>query len=82
MFLHTLPGFRFPLVYPWCIYASHNARTGRPCERQILTLVNEGNIEPQPSEGCRPCASSPVTTCKLLLGGACMEKLAVGPVGR
>jgi len=23
--------FSFPLVWPWCISASHNARTGRPC---------------------------------------------------
>ena len=23
--------FVSPLVWPWCIYASHNARTGRPC---------------------------------------------------
>ena len=26
---HTLC-FSFPLVWPWCIYASHNAHTGRP----------------------------------------------------
>jgi len=24
--------FVSPLLWPWCIYASHNARTGRPCE--------------------------------------------------
>jgi len=30
-FLHTLCVFRFPLLWPWCIYASPNARTGRPC---------------------------------------------------
>ena len=29
-FLHTLCVFRFPLLLPWCIYTSHNARTGRP----------------------------------------------------
>ena len=23
--------FVSPLLWPWCIYASHNARTGRPC---------------------------------------------------
>jgi len=33
VFLHTLCVFRFLLVWPWCIYASHNARTGRPCTR-------------------------------------------------
>jgi len=26
------------------------------------TNVNGGNIEPQSSEGCKPCASSPVIT--------------------
>ena len=30
-FLHTLRVFRFPLLWQWCIYASPNARTGRPC---------------------------------------------------
>ena len=29
-FLHTLCVFRFPLLWPWCIYASHNARTRSP----------------------------------------------------
>jgi len=29
VFLHTLCVFCFPLVLPWCIYASNNARTGR-----------------------------------------------------
>jgi len=30
-FFHTLSVFRFPLIWPpWCIYTSHNARTGRP----------------------------------------------------
>ena len=29
-FLHTLHIFRSPLVWPWCIYASPYARTGRP----------------------------------------------------
>ena len=29
-FLHTLCEFRFPLLWSWCIYASPNARTGRP----------------------------------------------------
>ena len=29
-FLHTLCVFRFPPLWPWCIYASPNARTGRP----------------------------------------------------
>ena len=29
-FLHTLRVFHFPLLWPWCIYASPNARTGRP----------------------------------------------------
>jgi len=28
---NTLCVFRFPLVWPWCIYASYNALTGRPC---------------------------------------------------
>jgi len=33
--LHTVAYvfFVFPLVWPWCIYASHNARTGRPWKR-------------------------------------------------
>jgi len=30
VFLHTFCDFRFPLLWPWCIYASHNACTGRP----------------------------------------------------
>jgi len=30
-FLHTLRVFRSPLLWPWCIYASYNARTGRLC---------------------------------------------------
>jgi len=29
-FLHTLCVFRPPLLWPWCIYASRNARIGRP----------------------------------------------------
>ena len=29
-FLHTLRAFRFTLLLPRCIYASHNAPTGRP----------------------------------------------------
>ena len=29
-FLHAFCYSRFPLVWLWCIYASHNARTGRP----------------------------------------------------
>jgi len=31
VFLHILRVFSIPLVWPWCIYASHNARTGRLC---------------------------------------------------
>jgi len=31
MFLYTLRAFRFPpLVWLWCIYASHNACIGHP----------------------------------------------------
>ena len=30
-FLHALRVFFSPLLWPWCIYASPNARTGRPC---------------------------------------------------
>ena len=30
-FLHTLRVFFPPLLWPWCIYASPNARTGCPC---------------------------------------------------
>jgi len=30
--------FVSPLVLPWCIYASHNARTGRPCPCRCLCL--------------------------------------------
>ena len=30
-FLHTLCFSFPPLVWPWCIYASHSARTGCPC---------------------------------------------------
>ena len=42
VFLHTLRVFRFPLVWPWCFYASHNARTGTPlitrtCYRLVIT---------------------------------------------
>jgi len=49
-FLHTLRVFRFPLLWPWCIYASPNARTGRPCSsvkpacvgvRRVILLVNK-----------------------------------------
>ena len=41
-FLHTLCVFRFPLLWPWCIYASPNARTGRPrgLMERISLLVN------------------------------------------
>ena len=38
VFLHTLCVFRFLLLLPWCIYASHNARTGRPCLFFLLRL--------------------------------------------
>jgi len=38
--------FLFPLLLPWCIYASHNARTGRPrscalikCQQNTLLLL-------------------------------------------
>ena len=32
----------FPLLWPWCIYASHNARTGRPCRKaEEERVVNE-----------------------------------------
>ena len=31
-FLHAFLCISFlPLLWPWCIYVSHNARTGRPC---------------------------------------------------
>ena len=35
-FLQTFCDFRFPLLWPWCINASHNARTGRPWIRARL----------------------------------------------
>jgi len=31
--------FVTPLVWPWCIYSSHNARTGRLCVGPIFILV-------------------------------------------
>jgi len=39
----TLRVFRFPLVLPWCIYASHNARrpTGRP---YLVTYKSHGPV--------------------------------------
>ena len=36
-FLHTLRVFP-PLLFPWCIYASPNARTGRPCKKAYLIM--------------------------------------------
>ena len=30
VFLHALRAFCFPLLWPWCIYAWHNAHTGHP----------------------------------------------------
>jgi len=36
-FLHTFCEFRLPLLWPWCIYASHNARTGRPWLCMMVT---------------------------------------------
>ena len=36
--LHTFGDFRFPLLWPWCIYTLHNARTGRPCRTQRPSL--------------------------------------------
>ena len=40
-FLNTLCVFRFPfpLLWPWCIYASPNARTGRPWPMYGSTLM-------------------------------------------
>jgi len=38
-FLHTLCVFRSPLLWPWCIYASPNARTGRPCHMIRLHIM-------------------------------------------
>jgi len=35
--LHAFSVFRFPLLWPWCIYASPNARTGRPCFHDHIT---------------------------------------------
>ena len=32
-FVHALCDFRSPLLLPWCVYASHNVRNGRPCEQ-------------------------------------------------
>jgi len=29
-----------PLLWPWCIYASPNARTGRPCIRLKLLIID------------------------------------------
>ena len=37
---HTLRVFRFPLLLPWCIYALHNAPTGRPCFTTLLCFVS------------------------------------------
>jgi len=34
--LHTFCVFRFSLLWPWCIYASPNARTGRPWQTRML----------------------------------------------
>jgi len=39
LFLHTLRVFRFHLLLPWCIYASPNARTGRPCLKYSEKIV-------------------------------------------
>jgi len=46
VFLHTLRVFRFPPLLPWCIYASHNARTGCPwykvtqkCESEVQSVT-------------------------------------------
>ena len=36
-FFYILCVFHFPLVWPWCIYASHNARTGRPCSNIFIS---------------------------------------------
>ena len=44
--LHTLCVFRLPLLLPWCIYASPNARTGRPCKeaRYLYDSINQSNL--------------------------------------
>ena len=38
-FLHTFCVFRFPLLWPWCIYASHNAHIGRPWPKDYDSLL-------------------------------------------
>ena len=43
---HTLRVFRFPLVWPWCIYASHNARTGCPAARAMRWRHGAGRGAP------------------------------------
>jgi len=37
-FVHAFCDFCFPLLLPWCIYASHNAHrpTGRPCRLLLI----------------------------------------------
>jgi len=40
-FVHAFCDFRFPLLLPWCIYASHNARTGRPCRGLGWWIIGE-----------------------------------------
>ena len=43
VFLHTLRVFRFPLLFPWCIYASRITQctywTPRPWEGSIVTIT-------------------------------------------
>ena len=41
-FVHAFCDFPFPLLWPWCIYASHNARTICPCT--LVCVVQFGAI--------------------------------------
>jgi len=45
VFLHTLRIFRSPLVWPWCIYASYNAHTGRPWTWSICVIKSNEEKE-------------------------------------
>ncbi len=40
--LHALRVIFFPLLWPWCIYASPNARTGRPWSGVQITFWSRG----------------------------------------
>ena len=50
VFTHLICVFRFPLLLRWCIYASHNARTGRPCRcwpsKTAQSSLSKWDIDP------------------------------------